>query len=301
MSDRFEICWPYTLAQECPFPKDWSNPKNFSNDKHDPGGETMNGIIQREYDTYRHLKGLEPQDVRNITRAEGEEIYRGYWKHCELLPPGLDMTFFDTAVNMGRTRATKILQFVLGIPYDGLWGPQTAKAVAAITDVVSVIDKYTEHREATYKILNGWQYFGKGWTARDVKIGKISDSMAAGQPAPPPAPRPAPAPTPVPQPVPRPAPQPRGPTTMSTIDEIETALQAAEQFLPELLGVLGMFYPPAAMLAKFLPLLPVALQAVNTVSQVTGQPAVASMGTVVNHLTPGQPNSPALTGANATP
>ena len=68
------------LAQECPYPGDWINPKNFSNDAHDPGGKTMCGIIQREYDTYRKMKGLPTQDVRKITQEEGYDIYRNsYW------------------------------------------------------------------------------------------------------------------------------------------------------------------------------------------------------------------------------
>lgn len=41
-------------------------------------------------------------------------------------------------------------------------------------------------------------------------------------------------------------------------------------------------------------LLPVALKAVDTVEQATGKPTAAAVQEVVDHLTPGQPNSPAL-------
>ena len=73
--ERFNKCWPFVLIEECPFPNDWSNPKNFSNDRFDPGGKTMCGIIQREYDQYRKHHGLLVQDVRKISKDEGTDIY----------------------------------------------------------------------------------------------------------------------------------------------------------------------------------------------------------------------------------
>ena len=37
---RFLACWPDTLAQEDPYPNDWSNPANWSDTPGDPGGAT---------------------------------------------------------------------------------------------------------------------------------------------------------------------------------------------------------------------------------------------------------------------
>src|SRR6185503_11388890 len=110
--DRFTICIPYTLAQECPFPNEWDNPHNFSNDPRDPGGKTKCGIIQREYDLYRKSKGLSTRDVRLMTKDEGLTIYRGsYWlPDCPFIQPGLDLQFFDTSVNEGTHRAIEIMQ-----------------------------------------------------------------------------------------------------------------------------------------------------------------------------------------------
>src|SRR5215469_12907652 len=109
--DRFTTCLPFTLAQECPYPSEWGNPKNFSNDPGDPGGKTMDGIIQIEYDSYRVRQGLTRRDVRNVTEVEGDEIYyTGYWlPYCPELPAGLDLCFFDTSVNEGTFQAVKIL------------------------------------------------------------------------------------------------------------------------------------------------------------------------------------------------
>jgi len=81
----------------------------------------------------------------------------------------------------------------------------------------------------------------------------------------------------------------------STLTEIELALQAISEYLPGVLGTVGIFYPPAMALSKFLPLLAVAVQGVDIVAKATGavNPTVASAA-VIDHLTPGQPTAPAL-------
>ena len=177
---RFEACLPFVLAQECPRPGDWSNPRNFSNDAHDPGGETMCGIIQREYDSYRKDKGLPTQDVRLLTKAEGEEIYDvSYWlPDCPKLPAGLDLVYFDESVNAGPHTATKILQAALDIPVDGAWGPQTDLAVrGAASNAAATINAFTARREAYYRALRGFQYFGTGWINRSRAINAAALKM----------------------------------------------------------------------------------------------------------------------------
>jgi lysozyme family protein len=181
MTDRFPICWPYTLIQECPFPNNWSSPRNFSNDAHDPGGATMCGIIQREYDVYRRGKGLRTQAVRLISKDEGQEIYENsYWlPDCPKLPAGLDLCVFDESVNAGPHEAIKLLQAALGIPADGAWGPQTDAAVTAIANVAGAIGNYTARREAFYRGLSGFRYFGTDWIRRSQEIGAEALKMAA--------------------------------------------------------------------------------------------------------------------------
>jgi hypothetical protein len=78
--------------------------------------------------------------------------------------------------------------------------------------------------------------------------------------------------------------------------DIELALQGANKFLPEVLNTIGLFYPPAMALAKFLPLLQVALQGVNIVADVQGASAATATAAVIDHLTPGAPGAPALDG-----
>jgi lysozyme family protein len=181
MTDRFTLCLPFTLAQECPHPQDWSNPANFSNDAHDPGGKTMCGIIQREYDLYRKSKGLLTQDVRKLTQAEGEDIYEhSYWMpDCPKLPPGLDLSFFDASVNMGTTEATKILQVALAITGDGNWGPKTQAAVVA-ANPITAIRAFAARRHTVYAEMPGFKYFSRDWTWRTNDMLTESLKMAGG-------------------------------------------------------------------------------------------------------------------------
>lgn len=181
--DRFPVCLPFTLAQECPYPNDWSNPKNFSNDAHDPGGATMCGVIQREYDLWRKGHSQPTQPVIKISQDEGYAIYRiSYWQpNCALLGPGLDLSYFDTCVNMGTTEATKVLQVALGVGNDGVWGPQTAAAVTlANTRLAGAVDAFTNRRLTVYREMRGFQYFGTDWTRRTEEIGAEALKMAGG-------------------------------------------------------------------------------------------------------------------------
>lgn len=178
--DRFPICLPQVLAQECPHPNDWANPKNFSDDAHDPGGKTMCGITQREYDMYRRHAMLPTQDVRRITETEGLDIYHGtYWfPHAPQLPIGLDLCFLDSAVNEGTTEAVRILQVALGLVNDGDWGSRTAAAVISITDVQHAINSFTARRKDVYRGSRGFQYFGSDWIQRATEIGFAALKMA---------------------------------------------------------------------------------------------------------------------------
>ncbi len=80
-SDNFERCLAITLKWE----------GGYSNHPDDPGGPTMRGIIQREYDAWRKRHGGRLRPVRQIEEDELQAIYRTeYWDAmgCEDLPPG---------------------------------------------------------------------------------------------------------------------------------------------------------------------------------------------------------------------
>jgi lysozyme family protein len=162
---EFDKCLPDTLVQE----------GGYSNDAHDPGGMTMYGIIQREYDLKRRQWSLPTQWVRNISQAEMHTIYfTDYWMpYCPKLWAGLNLEFFDLDVNGGCHRAVVTLQRVLGITADGLWGPATDAAVTSLIaagNIPKSIADYKTQREAFYRSLSTFKYFGKDWIRRSEEV-----------------------------------------------------------------------------------------------------------------------------------
>lgn len=174
-SPRFLACMPFILKEE----------GGYSNDKHDSGGMTMHGIIQREYDKYRRSKGLPLRWVKEISEDEQNEIYwTEYWlPRCINLPAGLDLSFFNIAVNAGPMRAVHLLQQALGIHDDGVYGVKTAQAVFDLTDVPAAIWSFAEDEEKFYHGLSKFKFFGEGWIGRaercrDLSLQMYEDSKA---------------------------------------------------------------------------------------------------------------------------
>lgn len=170
MNDRLQACLAETLKEE----------GGYSNDAHDPGGPTMHGIIQREYDAYRSHKGLAKRSVRLIAPEEEQEIYRtSYWTpvRADELPPGIDMCVFDFGVNSGPARAIQKMQKVLGLAIDGHLGNATLAAICS-ADTPTLIERYQAERKAYLKSLKNWRYFGPDWGRRCDHMETIGEHMA---------------------------------------------------------------------------------------------------------------------------
>ena len=126
-------------------------------DPADPGGLTNYGISQKSYPSL---------DIRSLTRAQAMEIYlRDFWKFDGILDQPIATKVFDATVNMGHT-AIKILQRILGVPDDGVYGPTTEKAVN-VTNPGVLLGRFrtalVDHYEAIVtanpsqaKFLDGW-------------------------------------------------------------------------------------------------------------------------------------------------
>jgi len=75
----------------------------YSNDPNDPGGMTKFGISKRSYPEL---------DISKLTLRQAKEIYyNNYWLKagCTNMEFPLNIIVFDTAVNMGRSMAKKLL------------------------------------------------------------------------------------------------------------------------------------------------------------------------------------------------
>lgn len=85
----------------------------YVNNPNDLGGETNFGITTRTYSAYRKSKGLCARSVKEISMNEIEEIY--YKKYYiasganKIEDFELALVHFDTAVNMGISRANNFL------------------------------------------------------------------------------------------------------------------------------------------------------------------------------------------------
>ena len=148
-SDNFDRCLAITLRWE----------GDYSNHPDDPGGPTMRGIIQREYDAWRKKHGKRPRPVRQIDDEELRTIYRTeYWDtmNCDELPAGFDLCVFDGAVNSGVGRAS---QWLLANPTHD-------------------IDAYCNTRlEYLQRLGRLWRVFGVGWSRRVASICQEARAM----------------------------------------------------------------------------------------------------------------------------
>ena len=166
----------------------FGNEGGESNHPADKGGATNMGITQSTLDRARkQIPGL-PESVRDLTRAQAEEIYRVfYWEEskADMLPYPLCTLHFDAAVNHGVGGAAKLLQRTVNnyaakaglnarVDVDGAIGPKTLSALCQCLDLkgnVSLIcEIYCNEREKYYKSIvenNPSQgVFLRGWLNR---------------------------------------------------------------------------------------------------------------------------------------
>lgn len=154
----------------------------YSNHPKDPGGATMQGVIQRVYDAYRKSKKQPLRPVKQMVAAERDAIYRKqYWDAIkgDQLPEGIDYVVFDGAVNSGPKQSIKWLQRALGVNADGVMGTVTLQALEAHNSPSMLIDKICDRRLAFLKALNTWSTFGKGWNNRVSSVRRVGKSMVA--------------------------------------------------------------------------------------------------------------------------
>lgn len=156
----------------------------YSNNKKDPGGETMYGItkrVARKYGYKGKMKDLPLDFAKNIYKV-------GYWNILKLdkvSDQGIANELFDTSVNMGVGTSAKFLQRTLNalnregkdwrdITVDGKIGPVT------INILTKAIRKRRKNIYKTLNILQGCKYislaekhetdedFINGWLTRVV-------------------------------------------------------------------------------------------------------------------------------------
>ncbi len=131
----------------------------YVNDPKDPGGETNFGISKRAYPNL---------DIRHLTWAQAVDIYRrDYWEAMKisgLIDQALADNVVDTAINMGKAAAAKLLQQAARVKEDGIIGPATIEAANRDPDTarrfgdlrITRYHKLVENNPNLAKFLKGW-------------------------------------------------------------------------------------------------------------------------------------------------
>ena len=98
----------------------------------DRGGPTKYGITKATLEMIRG-RPVSVEEVRNLTRAEAEQIYKDIYirrpKLDRIEDQGLFLLVFDSAVQHGTRTAVRFLQEALHVPADGVIGPVTIHAL----------------------------------------------------------------------------------------------------------------------------------------------------------------------------
>jgi len=112
----------------------------YCNDPNDPGGETKYGISKKSYPN---------EDIKNMTLERAKEIYwDNYWlkADCDILDFPMNLICFDTAVNLGVSKAKNFNLVNKG------W------------------QDYLFLRIEYYTKLKNFKYFGRGWVNRILDL-----------------------------------------------------------------------------------------------------------------------------------
>lgn len=134
----------------------------------DPGGATNMGITRTTLSNWRG-RPVSKQEVRDLTKAEAEEIYeKSYWKNIrgDDMPNGLDLVMMDAGVNSGPSQSIKWLQRALLVEDDGILGPITMGAVRASQSLSGLINKTLDERLKSVRQFRNYNVFGRGWENR---------------------------------------------------------------------------------------------------------------------------------------
>jgi lysozyme family protein len=158
----------------------------YSNDPSDPGGATNYGISLMFLASLGETIGdldkdgdVDAQDIKNMSRDQAAEIYRGQWwekyGYGKIADQSVATKVFDMSVNMGASQAHKLVQRALGISDDGVLGPKsfdTINKAAPKTLLLGIAEEaakfyiqVTKNRINKYGVNEGFKYLF-GWIRR---------------------------------------------------------------------------------------------------------------------------------------
>ena len=172
---------PPKLETALKFTLKWE--KGFVNYAEDPTKTTNIGITQKTYNSYRSNKKITLKSVEFITDSEVYEIYRDmYWKpsQAELMILPLAVVEFDTAVLFGVGSAIKLLQSVLGITADEIFGLKTEASLRNnnnIETAMKMIEQRISYHKQKAAENSSQKVFLTGWLNRANDLKKFIKNL----------------------------------------------------------------------------------------------------------------------------
>jgi len=151
---------------------------NFINHPRDPGGMTNLGVTRNVWKEWVKHE-VDEAEMRSLTPELVAPLYKAnYWDACKCsdLPLGVDYVVFDSAVNMGVSRAAKLLQAELGVTADGVIGRATI-AAATVADPTELVESFSLGKGEFYKSLSTFKTFGRGWLNRVAHVRQNAEKM----------------------------------------------------------------------------------------------------------------------------
>lgn len=130
----------------------------YVNDPQDKGGETKYGISKR---SFPHV------DIASLTVEEAKEIYRQvYWQFESVESQAVANKLLSMSVHFGLSTAVRLLQNILRVTSDGIFGPKSLAAtngmypamllqelrIASAVRYATIVSKDTSQ----LKYINGW-------------------------------------------------------------------------------------------------------------------------------------------------
>jgi len=148
-----------------------SHEGGYVNDPTDRGGETNYGItigVARDNGYAGKMIDLPIQTAKEIYKDK-------YWNkvRADELPASIRYIVFDTGINMGTSRAIKLLQQCGGCVVDGIIGPNTIRHSKAVGLYKYAIERMYYYCQIVRNNRSQAKYIG-GWSNRVMDVIKMS-------------------------------------------------------------------------------------------------------------------------------
>lgn len=144
----------------------------FSDDPEDPGGATFRGVTIGTYAQYCRMKGKPAPTVESLKKLDYATIRdladTMFWRRIrgnEIENQSVADLCFDCVWNSG-TGYIKVIQGVLGVSQDGIFGSMTLSAMNSYRPQKELFDRLWNRRKIWYEGRKGAPRYLAGWMNR---------------------------------------------------------------------------------------------------------------------------------------